>query len=39
MDINDELKITWKEAIVAYFQILSEHSPGRTGGSHEISQY
>jgi hypothetical protein len=28
--VNDELERMCKEAVVAYFNVLSRHSPGRT---------
>jgi hypothetical protein len=33
--INDELKRTWKEAVVAYLKVLSQHLPEGNGEIHE----
>jgi hypothetical protein len=34
----DRLAMTWKEVIIAFFKVLSQHLPGRTGGNHEKHQ-
>jgi hypothetical protein len=36
--MNSELLKTWKEAIVAYLEVLSQNSPGVTEENYEISQ-
>jgi hypothetical protein len=33
--VNYELESVWKEAIVAYFEILSSHLPGVIEGNHD----
>jgi hypothetical protein len=30
MVINNELETIWKEAVIAYFKVVSRHLPGRT---------
>jgi hypothetical protein len=36
MDINEYyIEKIWKEVVVAYFKIMSQHLPGRTGKNHE----
>jgi hypothetical protein len=34
--VNDQLERMWKKAVVAYFKVLSRHSPGGTEENHEI---
>jgi hypothetical protein len=34
--VNDELKRTWKEAVVAEFKVLSRHLHGGDEENHEI---
>jgi hypothetical protein len=34
--MNDELEMVWKEAVVAYFKVLSRHFPGGTDENQEI---
>jgi len=33
--INNEFKFMWKEAVTAYFKVLSQHLNGRTEENHE----
>jgi hypothetical protein len=35
--MNDELQRIWKEDVVAYFKVLSQHSHGGTEENHELS--
>jgi hypothetical protein len=28
--MNDELERTWKETVIAYFKVISQHLPGGT---------
>jgi hypothetical protein len=37
--MNDGLERMWKEAVVAYFKVLSRHLPGGTEESHENSSF
>jgi hypothetical protein len=30
MTVNEEQERAWKETVMAYFKILTEHSPGET---------
>jgi hypothetical protein len=36
--VNDELEKIWKEAVMAYFKVLSWHSPGGTEENHDKPQ-
>jgi hypothetical protein len=36
--INNELERIWKEVVVAYFEVLSQHLPGGGWKSHEKDQ-
>jgi hypothetical protein len=36
--MNDESERMWKEAVVAYFDVLSRHFHGGTEESHEYPQ-
>jgi hypothetical protein len=36
--MNDELEIIWKEAVMAYFEVLSWHFLGGTEENSEIPQ-
>jgi hypothetical protein len=33
--VNDELKRVWKDAVVAYFKVLTQNLPGWTERNHE----
>jgi hypothetical protein len=33
--VNDELEMTWSEAVVAYFKVLFQHLPGGTEENNE----
>jgi hypothetical protein len=33
--VNDELERMWKEAVVAYFKVLLQHSIGGTEENHD----
>jgi hypothetical protein len=33
--MNDDIVRIWKEAVVAYFKVLSRHLPGGTDENHE----
>jgi hypothetical protein len=35
MPVSDELERMWKEAVMAYFKVLSRHFPGGTEENHE----
>jgi hypothetical protein len=34
--MNDKLERVWKEAVVAYFKVISRHLPGGTDENQEI---
>jgi hypothetical protein len=38
LSMNKELERTKKEAVVAYFKVISLYFPGRTHGNHENPQ-